>query len=423
METSIKNKIILIIMHYVLIACMPLVCMSATALDVKTRRKIGLTKRDLSEISRFIQSELPQYVERKIYYLSPARTHLARAIEYDPQTKETFVILKGRKCLIGKGKKKKVYLALRYHEKDFEIVARGEQTLPIERELEMTKKAQGMKGLFVTYGMTQHSRGQDTLTAIYSKLYNKGSLKTVLEQHTQLTLYEKARIMAGILRGLESLHNKHIVHLDLGTRNYLIDISPGKKGTRTVRAVVADLGRAKHFDRAKKVCAQGNSLYRAPEVILNLQHMQGRDYCKTDIYAAGCVFYQILFGKFGRWQKKCFMKDLSVPAIQRYHQFVAALNRATGTRRKLLASKGRSGTLDGKEYLEFIILRMLHPDPEKRPTARELRQELGSYPLFQRESGQKRINHTRETACQEMTHAPHVVEPDARDERASGKIV
>jgi hypothetical protein len=81
------------------------------------------------------------------------------------------------------------------------------------------------------------------------------------------------------------------VHRDVKPANILITVHDGQE-----HAYLTDFGLAKKFDTASGLTAQGHLVgtvdYMAPEQITGA-HTDAR----TDVYALGCVFYQMLTGK------------------------------------------------------------------------------------------------------------------------------
>lgn len=341
---------------------------------------LELKEEEFLRIAHFIKTKLPSFVDQKKYYLTQKITGLDHIIEYDPETKKTFVLLEGKEgAFLGRGKKKVVAKALLFDNTKPEVVARGEQSSEVKLELEITKLLDGAPGIYQALAFTSHRAKGKQYIAIYSKLYSPGSLATVLEKNFQLTIKEKAKIILNILEGLESLHKNNVIHTDLSPKNYLVNISEGKSKdkseTRDIEAVISDFGRSKFASDSQNISVQGNSLYIAPEGIFR-EKLQGSDYFATDLYAVGCVFYQLFYGTQVPWHDQSYAKDASRSQEENYELLVQKINESTEKRRNSLISLYEKQTLTLPEAVEFLILRMVHPDPHARGAASELKEEM-----------------------------------------------
>lgn len=317
----------------------------------------------------FIENKLPKLIKKKHYYLPKRKTKLPYALEYDRKTKATYIVLEGKKALLGEGRKKVVRKAICYDRNSPKLVARAEQSLPIDKELKMTKKMMGKKGIYDVLGCTRYKRRGKTHHAIYSSIYKNGTFRSLFTQKVHLSIKEKIKLAYDVLQGLHSLHKKGIVHRDLGARNYLVNMTNGKQGSRDVTACIADLGRA---DYAKKLAkgepAQGTPSYVAPEAV-NPRRLKAKDYFATDVYAVGCVFYELFYEKTFPWHSRSFLRKET-----RKRQYLDCLEKATKKRRFALYKKKRR--FSSQEF-EYLILRMLHSDPKKRPKAAYLEHKMG----------------------------------------------
>ncbi|KAF7354921.1 Protein kinase domain-containing protein [Mycena sanguinolenta] len=103
---------------------------------------------------------------------------------------------------------------------------------------------------------------------------------------------DRVSLIADVAMGLEYLHSEHIVHGDLKTPNILV--------TPSGRACIADFGLSTIVDElslkmtfSSRSGRAGTVRYQAPELLKN----ESSDHYGSDVYAFGCVSYEILTGK------------------------------------------------------------------------------------------------------------------------------
>ncbi len=135
------------------------------------------------------------------------------------------------------------------------------------------------------------------------------SLRDRLRREKQLTVAEAIRIARDVLSALEAAHAQNIVHRDIKPGNILLNEG---------RAIVADFGIARAYSEAaadrvtESGIAVGTPGYMSPEQASGETHLDGR----TDIYAAGCVLYEMLAGEppySGPTPQSIVAKQLSLP--------------------------------------------------------------------------------------------------------------
>ena len=116
---------------------------------------------------------------------------------------------------------------------------------------------------------------------LHQILQSNGKLR---EDYVKLFLYQ-------ILRGLKYIHSANIAHRDVKPSNILVD-------SKTLLLSVGDFGRSRIIDPAYShsgyLSHRVSTLwYKAPELLLNSSLYDG----SVDIWAAGCVFAEMLLGK------------------------------------------------------------------------------------------------------------------------------
>ncbi|MGA2925663.1 MAG: protein kinase [Solirubrobacteraceae bacterium] len=139
-------------------------------------------------------------------------------------------------------------------------------------------------------------------------------------------------LLAQVASALDAAHAKGLVHRDIKPANILITAKDGEE-----HAYLTDFGLAKRNDTFSGLTVQGSVVgtvdYMAPEQVTG-----GHTDARTDIYALGCVFFQMLTGNVP------YERELSVatmfahvhdpppplegPAADAYPELAAVLERA-----------------------------------------------------------------------------------------------
>lgn len=165
-----------------------------------------------------------------------------------------------------------------------------------------------------------------------------GSLASELRKRGVFPWQEVVRIGLAVCSALEHAHEHGIIHRDLKPSNLLL--------TDDGRLKLADFGIARDTD-ATGLTAEGKTVgtfaYMSPELIRGFPPA-----CpKTDLYALGCVLFQLLTGR------PPFESDN--PTAVLYAHIQQKPPRATEV------------ALDCPIWLDSLIQQMLEKDPDKRP--------------------------------------------------------
>lgn len=169
------------------------------------------------------------------------------------------------------------------------------------------------------------------------ELIEGGTLEDALKKRGRLSWEQTIDISLHICRGLEHAHNHAIVHRDLKPANLFI--------TKNGRIKIGDFGIARDT-QATALTAAGKTVgtyaYMAPEQISGKPPVSR----KTDLYALGCVMYEMLTGE------PPFQADS--PAEMLMQHLKDDPPRVTAI------------AIDCPTYLEDVIFKLMEKDPEER---------------------------------------------------------
>ena len=116
-------------------------------------------------------------------------------------------------------------------------------------------------------------------------------LREILMKQGALDPNRAVDLLEQFASALDAAHRRGLVHRDVKPGNIMITVKDGEE-----HAYLTDFGLAKKFDTASGLTTKGSIVgtvdYMAPEQITG-----SRTDARTDIYALGCVFYQMLTGK------------------------------------------------------------------------------------------------------------------------------
>jgi serine/threonine protein kinase len=186
---------------------------------------------------------------------------------------------------------------------------------------------------------------------------SKGELFTILSKKGKFSESEGKPIILGIIEGLKYLHDNNIIHRDVKLENILIN----HHGT----VKICDFGFAIHKRNAPYYKIYGTASYIAPEIMkiyLNKQIKEGDDEKiiegydeKIDIWSLGIIVYEMIMGFHPVYNKDMDPEDL--------------FKHVLGGKLQLMEEK-LSFTM------QYVILKMLKLEPNKRITLDELKRNI-----------------------------------------------
>jgi serine/threonine protein kinase len=137
-----------------------------------------------------------------------------------------------------------------------------------------------------------HYAGEhDGMLFLAMDLIDGTDLRQVIMRSGALHPERAVELLAQITSALDAAHRKGLVHRDVKPANVLISVKDGEE-----HAYLTDFGLAKRFDNATALTVKGDVVgtvdYMPPEQITG-----NRTDARSDIYALGCVLFQMLTGK------------------------------------------------------------------------------------------------------------------------------
>ncbi|MEU5835095.1 protein kinase [Streptomyces diacarni] len=145
-----------------------------------------------------------------------------------------------------------------------------------------------------------HDHGTDTSDGaatpfLVMALVHGPSLHEVLREAGRVPLADALRWSADVCRALETAHAAGVVHRDIKPANIMVEGEEGRSRAKVVDFGIAKFTEARSSDPQLTATGQmpfGSVLYMAPE-----QFRQSGVDGRTDLYALGCVLYELLVGR------------------------------------------------------------------------------------------------------------------------------
>ena len=146
-----------------------------------------------------------------------------------------------------------------------------------------------------------------------------------------------------------------------------------KKQIHNIEVVIADLGLANYIRKSRHNRPQGDTNFTSPEGLF--KKLSGKAFYGTDLYAVGCLLYQVFYEKMPQWQVVGYPKMAKSPKA-RAQRLYRLIEQCTASRRTELNAKSHRVKLAPKEEFESMILQMVNPNPKKRLKVKQARKKL-----------------------------------------------
>lgn len=104
----------------------------------------------------------------------------------------------------------------------------------------------------------------------------------------KMTLRDLRTYMGELLRGLEHMHAKGVIHRDIKPQNVLYSFKSGK-------LKIIDFGQATFYQSEEQLCPRvASRFFKAPELLLEYPFYN----YAVDVWAAGIIFISVIFQRF-----------------------------------------------------------------------------------------------------------------------------
>jgi serine/threonine protein kinase len=211
----------------------------------------------------------------------------------------------------------------------------------------------------VTCRALEHGQNERYLVMDYCE---GGTLRSLLNNSTSLTLHQSLKIVIDVLSGLKYAHDHNIIHRDLKPENILL-----KTSDRFYTAHIADFGIAKlkqETDSQNILGNTGSPAYMAPE------QFYGEYSSNCDLYGVGIILYELVTGDrpFSGMPKDLLTAHLSQP-VKIPADIPMLLRLAIAKSLEKLPSRRYQTAVEMLEALE-LVQAVLEVDPSPRIPAK-----------------------------------------------------
>jgi serine/threonine protein kinase len=332
---------------------------------------IGLTQEQLLGACRSIDELLTQMPNTKAFV--QCLPQFGCEIEWISCLKGTIIRgLSKTTMRIGRGVHKSVRKALLYAPSP-QIVAECLCDETGFEEVSVLKKFKGERGIISFLGVVERPKRR---CSMYLEYFPGGSLLGALGNGHRFPERQILSIARDISCGLSAMHKRHFVHRDLHPGNILLRF----RSSDEVEAVLIDFGKAIDVRQCTGTeTPQAPRGKNPPEALL--KSFRAMDRYAVDIYALGCNFYHMIWGKEPSWHGIFDVYAVGTYSDQTRAQFHRRIREQySSTKEKkissILDSRKQGTVLTPFERLKVLTFRMLDPNPSRRPSASKVMEEL-----------------------------------------------
>ncbi|VDC02491.1 unnamed protein product [Peniophora sp. CBMAI 1063] len=223
---------------------------------------------------------------------------------------------------------------------------------PLAHEIEVHRALSGAPGVVPFLGVQAYQESPERIMTEYSP---HGDLEDLVSRFGPLGESHARLVMQQLLQGLEAIHRRFYVHMDIKPANWLIreNMPSGLFGG------IIDFGCSLSFRTVSgKIVPKGRGTpgFIAPEIDYGLSLVLPD---RVDIYSAGCFLFFILTGQFAYEPS-----DDAPCRLHNYH----AMNHVCSPQGVYRNVSLENRWMNRHTGLDFL-LRLLHQDPLVRPTA------------------------------------------------------
>lgn len=279
--------------------------------------EIGLSEAKLIQVCLYIESEILAQLPKKNRYLKRKETGIPADIEYYHKKGYIFIHKsEDSSSYIGQGAWKVVTKSILYDRSKSQIVARCVTNRAGNKlEANIHNRLSKREGLVETIAHIprKYIHGRVAYDIIL-KYYNVPSLGKFLfsNDHEHLSQDERMKLCASLIKGLATMHSKNIVHRDISKYNCLLHKEQKNPILKMeYKIALCDFGQSRMVGSCNGVTAQFIKFYRSPEAI-RFRTLKGKDYFATDLFAVGCLVYQLFYCKPPAWFLKSTTQHLAL---------------------------------------------------------------------------------------------------------------